>query len=42
MLSLPYWLTVLVTAITVLVCVTLHYEGLRFPSDKLPMPKHYR
>ena len=41
MLPLPYWITVLITAITVVVCVTLHYEGLRFLSDKLPMPKHH-
>ena len=43
MLPLPYWITVLVTAIAVVVCVALHYEGLRFLSDKLPMPKrHHR
>jgi hypothetical protein len=41
LLPLPYWITVLVTATAVVVCVTLHYEGLRFLSDKLPMPKHH-
>ncbi len=31
------------TAAAVVICVTLHYEGLRFLSDKLPMPKrHHR
>jgi len=40
-LPLPYWITVLVTAIAVIVCVTLHYEGLRLLGDKLPMPKHH-
>jgi len=25
----------------IVVCVTLHYEGLRLLSDKLPMPKHH-
>jgi hypothetical protein len=40
-LPLPYWITVLVTVFAVVVCVTLHYEGLRLLSDKLPMPKHH-
>lgn len=31
----------LTTAVAVVICVTLHYEGLRFLSDKLPMPKHH-
>ena len=29
------------TVLAVVVCVTLHYEGLRLLSDKLPMPKHH-
>jgi hypothetical protein len=40
-LPLPYWITVLVTIIAIVICVTLHYEGLRLLSDKLPMPKHH-
>ena len=42
MLPLPYWVTVAVTVVTVIACVTLHYEGLRILSDKLPMPKHHQ
>ena len=43
MLPLPYWITVLVTCLAVVTCVILHYEGLRFLSDKLPMPQdHHR
>lgn len=43
MLPLPYWITVFVTAAAVIICVTVHYEGLRFLSDQLPMPKrHHR
>lgn len=43
MLPLPYWVTVFLTTIAVVSCVTLHYEGLRFLSDKLPMPRtHHR
>ncbi len=41
MLSLPYWITVFVTVLAVIFCVTLHYEGLRLLSDKLPMPRHH-
>jgi len=40
-LPLPYWITVLVTVLAVIICVTLHYEGLRLLSDKLPVPKHH-
>ena len=29
------------TVFAVVVCVTLHYEGLRLLSDKLPVPKHH-
>ena len=42
MLPLPYWITVLVTLMAVVTCVTLHYEGLRFLSDRLPMPQHHQ
>ncbi|MGI9271989.1 MAG: potassium channel family protein [Woeseiaceae bacterium] len=41
MLPPAYWITGLVTAIAVVVCVLLHYEGLRLLSDKLPTPRHY-
>ena len=41
MLPFPYWITVTVTAAAVIACVTIHYEGLRFLSDWLPMPKHH-
>ena len=41
MLPLPYWITVLTTIIAVVVSVIVHYEGLRFLSDKLPMPQHH-
>jgi len=41
MLPLNYWLTGLVTALVVVACVSLHYEGLRLLSDKLPTPRHY-
>lgn len=30
-----------VTALVVVLCVLVHYEGLRLLSDKLPTPKHY-
>ena len=39
MLPLTYWITGLVTAIAVVVCVLLHYEGLRLLTDKLPTPR---
>lgn len=35
-----YWITGAVTAGVVVLCVVLHYEGLRFLSDRLPRPKH--
>ena len=41
MLPLAYWITGLATAIAVVVCVLLHYEGLRLLSDRLPTPRHY-
>lgn len=38
-----YWLTVGITALVIVVCVTLHYETLRMLSDRLPMPRdHHR
>lgn len=40
MLPLTYWITGLVTALAVVACVTVHYEGLRLLSDKLPTPRH--
>ena len=41
MLPLAYWITGLATAVAVVVCVLLHYEGLRLLSDRLPTPRHY-
>lgn len=41
MLPLTYWITALVTALAVIVCVLLHYEGLRVLSDRLPTPRHH-
>ena len=41
MLPASYWITGLVTAIIVIACVSLHYEGLRLLSARLPTPKHY-
>lgn len=38
MLPLPYWITVLATAISVMICVVIHYEGLRILSATLPAP----
>jgi hypothetical protein len=40
MLPLAYWITGLATAVAVVVCVLLHYEGLRLLSDRLPTPRH--
>ena len=43
MLPASYWITGLITAIVVIICVLTHYEGLRFLSDRLPTPRrHYR
>lgn len=36
MFPLTHWLTALVTALAVVACVLVHYEGLRLLSDKLP------
>lgn len=32
------WLTGVITAMVIVVCVLLHYEGLRLLTDRLPMP----
>ncbi len=43
MLPASYWITGLITAGVVVVCVLTHYEGLRLLSDRLPAPKrHHR
>ncbi len=43
MLPASYWITGLITAIVVIICVLTHYEGLRFLSDRLPTPRrHHR
>lgn len=41
MLPASYWITGLITAVVVVVCVLTHYEGLRLLSDRLPAPRHY-
>ena len=41
MLTTQYWITAAVTAAVVVSCVVLHYEGLRFLTDRLPRPKHH-
>jgi len=41
MLPLTYWITGLATAVAVVACVLLHYEGLRLLSDRLPTPRHH-
>ncbi len=43
MLPASFWITGLITAVVVIVCVLTHYEGLRLLSDRLPTPKrHHR
>ena len=43
MIELELWLTGIITMIVIGICVSVHYEGLRLLSDKLPMPKtHHR
>jgi hypothetical protein len=39
MLPASFWITGLITAVVVVVCVLTHYEGLRLLSDRLPAPK---
>ncbi len=41
MLPLNYGLTGLATAVAVVACVLVHYEGLSLLSDKLPKDRHY-
>lgn len=36
-----YWTTGAVTAAVVVLCVLLHYEGLRILTNYLPMPRHH-
>ena len=43
MFNVESLITAGVTAAVVILCVVLHYEGLRLLSDRLPMPKrHHR
>ena len=35
-----HWITGAVTAIVVVLCVLVHYEGLRFVTDRLPHSDH--
>lgn len=39
MLTSQHWIAGLVTACVVVLCVLVHYEGLRFLTDRLPRPK---
>ncbi|MCH9693502.1 MAG: potassium channel family protein [Gammaproteobacteria bacterium] len=39
MLPPSYWLAGLITILIVIVCVLVHYEGLRLLSDRLPTPR---
>ncbi len=42
-MQIQYWITGAATAFVVVLCVLMHYEGLRFLSDHLPRPKaHHR
>ena len=36
-----HWIVAALTAVIVIVCVLLHYEGLRLLSDNLPEPRIY-
>jgi hypothetical protein len=40
-LTAPYWITVGVTMLIVILCVVLHYETLRLLTDFLPTPPHH-
>ncbi|MDX1516880.1 MAG: potassium channel family protein [Woeseiaceae bacterium] len=43
LLPAQYWITGLATAVVVVLCVLVHYEGLRLLSDKLPtLKRHHR
>ncbi len=37
MIETEYWVTGILTAVVVRICVLVHYEGLRLLSDRLPM-----
>ena len=37
-MPLTYWTTAAATAVAVIICVILHYEGLRLLSKGLPLP----
>lgn len=41
MLTSQYWITAAATILVVVICVVLHYEGLRLLTDRLPRPKHH-
>ena len=42
MLPPSYWITGLITAVVVVLCVLLHYEGLRLLSDRLPTSRQHQ
>ena len=39
MITTEDWLVALATALVIVVCVLVHFEGLRIISDRLPKPK---
>jgi len=41
-LTVDHLLMVLATAAVLILCVVLHFEGLRLLSDRLPTPHHHR
>ena len=41
MLPPGYHISVIATVITVMLCVSVHYEGLRFLTDRLKVPRHH-
>ena len=41
MLPANYWISGIIAAAVVVLCVLVHYEGLRLLTDKLPTPRHY-
>jgi hypothetical protein len=41
MLPLTYAITALTTAVVVVICVSVHYEGLRLLSGLLPKLQHF-
>ena len=40
MMQTGYWVTALVTAAAIVLCVVLHYETLRLISQRLPLPNN--